>query len=239
MTTTSPYFDLQGALTAQKNLIMELSGGITDFTTLGNIRNSYVQLGQDMSNSIAPFILTKYDQINNIVTTETDRVNRKQQSVQQLVDSQKRLISLNNNYIERTKIYVKVVIFLVLIVLLLIILRRVGVSETIFTITAAICISAFFIYCLNQYYLLSSRDNLDFNSLNNPAPNVLNSSQVQQKVLDARSKTSQGGNIFSSIDLGQCIGSNCCSTDTVWDVSSQMCIRESFTPSEFDSYSRY
>jgi hypothetical protein len=67
--------------------------------------------------------------------------------------------------------------------------------------------------------MISSRDKMDFDKIATTSPKILSTSEIAAQLKENQTS----GDILGSLNLGGCIGSSCCDTGTVWDISGQMC----------------
>jgi hypothetical protein len=205
--------------------------------------------------------------ITTIITNETERLNQKKQSVNDVLTSKERMIQLNTNYVERTahyqKMLIAVIIGLAIYLFIYLINKVVPIPDVIFSLILIVVFLVIGIYCFNVYLVIINRDPMDFSKINKPPPNKLTPAQIDNA--NASNAKSSDIDLLSILDANMCIGSSCCSLDTtVWDISSQKCIdkqeetfdtifkdqpvfrvvnqtvnTKTFTPSEFDTYSMY
>ena len=188
------------------------------------INDNLDMLNLDLSHNVAPAILSKQQDMKDIIDAETSRLQIKERSINELTDSKKRMIQLNNNFIERKEQYTKMLIAVVIGLAIFLFLRIIGLiipipGFLINTILIIIILTVLF-YCYRIYMVLLSRDKLDFEKINTTPPLVLSREQIQSN-LDANAKK---GNLLGTINLGLCQGSDCCDVGTEWDISNQHCI---------------
>lgn len=181
-------------------------------------------LNFDLSHNVAPAILSKQQDMKDIIDAETSRLQTKERSINELTDSKKRMIQLNNNFIERKEQYTKMLIAVVIGLAIFLFLRIIGlilpIPGFLMNIIFIIIILTVSFYCYQTYVILLSRDKLDFEKINTTPPLVLHREQIQSN-LDANVKK---GNLLGTINLGLCQGSDCCDAGTEWDVSNQHCV---------------
>jgi len=205
---------------------------------------------------------TDINTINTIINNETERLNQKKQSVNDILTSKERMIQLNTNYVERTaqyqKMLIAVIIGLAIYLFLYLINKVVPIPDVIFSLILIVVFLVIGIYCFNVYLVIINRDPMDFSKINKPPPNKSTPAQIDNA--NASNAKSSGVNLLPD-EANMCIGSSCCSLDTtVWDISSQKCIEKfdtmfkdqpvfrmvkqtantkTFTPNEFEAYSMY
>lgn len=210
--------------------------------------------------------LQKQTQMNAIIDDEKARLENKQKTLDDMIDSKERMIQLNSNFIARKQEYQKmmiaVIIGLAICIILYTINNFVPIPSVITTVILIITFAGVLIYCFSVYTVIANRDHMDFEKINMKSPIIPVDQQGQSK---ASSGGEMGTYLLDSLTAGMCIGSSCCSSDTVWDVSKGLCqpkgdgfepllkvnadsfnvVKQnnkspfSFTPNEFDHYSSY
>jgi hypothetical protein len=77
--------------------------------------------------------------------------------------------------------------------------------------------------------IIVNRDPIDYDKLNISPPPTLSSSQIQTAT-NANANISAGNmNLLGDLNILTCLGSSCCSTGTIWDVSAQLCLKDKDT----------
>lgn len=211
-------------------------------------------------NNVSDNTLQKQTQIDAIIKDEKARLENKEKTVNDMIDSKERMIQLNSNFIARKQEYQKMMIAVIIGLAICIILYTlnnfVPIPSVIITIILIITFAGVLIYCFSVYTIIVNRDHMDFEKINMKSPIIPVDQQGQSK----------GINLLSSLTAGMCIGSSCCSPTTVWDTSNNLCALkpigfesfepllkvnadsfnvvkqninspQSFTPNEFDNYS--
>jgi len=208
---------------------------------------------------------SSYNKFTDIIKDETDRLNKKKQSVNDVLTSKERMIQLNTNYIERNaqyqKMLIAIIIGLAVYIVIYLISKIIPIPNIVFTLILIITFTVIFIYCFNIYLVIVNRDPMDFDKINKPPPVTLTATQIN-KALESNIAGSSTGNsdLLANLNMGNCAGSSCCSTGTVWDISAQLCVEgfksmsmdepvyrvvnqtintKIYTPNEFDNYSIY
>jgi hypothetical protein len=210
-------------------------------------------------------ILASQTAMQGIVNAENNRLLTKKSSIEDALQSQQRMIALNQNYSSRYNQYVimviTVVIALVLFLGITMIQRNMENPPTgLFTFLTIIILGSAAIYILMVYYNMTGRSNMNFDEINISAPVALSPAHVQAK-LDAATAAGnlQGGAVASDA----CVGAACCAGTSHWDVSGQFCTSpfttmdqaysqnqaygqrdinkqvNSFSDSEYSSYGQY
>jgi hypothetical protein len=215
------------------SLAKEISDLINSFTSTTQIV-SPAKLAEDISNSnIGDAVLAKQYDMQKIVKNENIRLNNKQTSINDAITSKKRMIQLNNNFIERKlqyqKMLIAIIIGLAIYFAMYIIDRFLPIPDAIFFLILIVTFIGIGIYCFNIYLIIINRDLMDFNKLNIAPPFTILSTQAQDA---SNAQLSNGAmDLLGNLKMS-CLGSSCCSTGTIWDVSAQLCINnnDGFTP---------
>lgn len=192
------------------------------------------QLARDISNNnIGDAVLAKQHAMQEIIKNENIRLNKKQESINDAITSKKRMIHLNNNFIERKtqyqKMLIAIIIGLAIYFILYVIDRYLPIPDAIFFLILFITFIGIGIYCFNIYLIIINRDRMDFDKLYIIPPVTISSTQSQDA---SNGQLSNGSmDLLGNLNLS-CLGSACCSSGTTWDISAQLCIKnnEAFTP---------
>jgi septal ring factor EnvC (AmiA/AmiB activator) len=231
-----------------------------------NIRNLYKGLNSGSLNTND--LLIKQKEIINIIKSEQNRLNEKKQSVDNALEGQNRLITLNNSYRMRYAEYIKIIIIIVIFLSIFI-----GVSlarkyipffpEFIYNMTIILLVPICAIAVYYKYTQIISRNRLDYDELDLKPPTMLTDEDKLKEKVAEKANILKSGNLLGGLE--GCIGSQCCSGNTIWDSGNSLCVtapRSGFTtinyalingeldfrlndgcnkpysPSEFDKYTR-
>ena len=221
------YVDINGLLKIQNDYLQNspiLNGSVSTGThpQIDNLKTQITNLQSSVANSSEP-ILTHQNDISNILNKETTRLTSKKDSIDNALTTQKRMIQMNNSDGKKNAEYIKMIVggvFVLAIIIVLIFLTRIfPFINGIAVLIVVLLISGFIIFCIHKYYVISSRDKMDFDKLYMPQSNTLTS--TQKNAILAQNQNS--GNLLGSLDIGACMGSSCCDVGTVWDISGQVC----------------
>lgn len=152
--------------------------------------------------------LAKQDDMIDIIDKEQKRLQDKQDSIDQAVENQKRIIYFNDNSRKIYSAYLNILITIAVVLGAIFIVRILYlnfagfVPEFIFTITMIIVVSIGLMIVYKLYIGIRSRDNYNFDELNLTAPHFAPPS----------STSSPAGFGFGSF-VG-CVGSQCCTPAT-------------------------
>jgi len=260
--TVTPFYGyVSGIFDIQRFFINDVNAAAsTDISAgLQTVVADLKDLSSNNLNDVNVGILTKIDDVNQIITNEQTRLKKKEESINEIEESKMRMITLNNNYAEKKKYYTKMLIALAIGLALCLTLFIVGMYVPIPLVVNVLFIAVVFaivsIYCLKKYMFIATRNSIHFDQANINPPRAASTQTTNQQNVTGDPASSNNNGTYESIDSGAlstCVGSLCCSTGTVWDVSGQKCFpnKESFTgfsskevqefsPCEFDSYSAY
>jgi len=168
--------------------------------------------------------VTNQSDVMNMMEGENTRLLNKQQTIDQAVENQKRIIYFNDNSRKISSAYLYIVITIVATLGMIFLLRLIYfyfgayLPNMLFNILMAIFISGGLIVIYNIYKGIQARDHYNFDELNLNAPSF-----------GAPGSTPPGSGLNIN---GQknCIGRACCTdpTDllpgTVWDSSKGLCV---------------
>ena len=175
-------------------------------------------------------ILTRQNDVKNIVEHETDRLNAKKAHVDGVLFSQKRELDLNESHRLKHRYYLYIFIILVCAMVAYILVAKLRESLTfipdmVFDIMVilTIIIPGFLIYFTIMD--IRRRDHMDFSKLNLHAPKQ----RSEEEINAAREKAVKDGDLSALTKL--CSGEECCpapedgsSADVNWNPNTGRCI---------------
>jgi len=167
--------------------------------------------------------------LDDIIKREQQRLNAKQQTVDDALFQQTRLQTLNNSYRLRYKHYLYMLMIVIVMLVLIIVLNRLGKSLSIIPeavvdmlYVAVIAGGGFMLY----FALLDMRrrDHMDFEKVKLKAP--AENRTAAEEGTARRTMISEGDLLGLSLD---CVGKDCCpeegnSAQTIWDEEQNKCI---------------
>jgi hypothetical protein len=226
-----PLFDLTGVFQAQKNYVSNLPNRPDTDTTVANsltkVQTNLDGLFNDFTNSsgTSAAILDHQTQMDNVVTTELDRLQKKKTNVDLAIEGQKRMVQLNDSYRKKYSYYVKVIILIIAFLVIFVALTMISsylpfIPSYIFDIfyfllTVTLVFTIYFIY-LDIIW----RDNMNFDELTFTPPNITDPAAVAA----AQQQSSKLGNLLGTINVIGCVGNNCCDPATaIWDAGNSVC----------------
>ena len=189
------------------------------------------------------------EKVNEIVTTENEKLLEKKKIVDIQIQSKDRLRNLNNSTRKRGEHITRIVIVFVIVLSIYTFLRIASETFTIvpsfvFDIPNFIVVAVGIVYIFTIFTDMYSRDHLYYDKYNFGHPTVDSPEEVQKKQAQSKQDLSQA-----------CIGAACCPGDVVgtpvYDASLNLCVLKqdtftsmpyqiqptpSNTPNEFDQY---
>jgi hypothetical protein len=186
-----------------------------------------------VNNSSSQFLSNQND-IAQIINSENAEINDKLAHVNGNVTTKKRVLELNESSRLRTAAYTSI---LLILIFGLASFAFIAILSKTFTVVPEIVYDVAIVlvicYCaFNAYYKyldIVNRDNLNFNEINQPEPEILTPAQIAKQ----RNKAAYHGDLLGSLNLKQCLGESCCADGTVWDQMAGMCVLpEDLTPTD-------
>jgi hypothetical protein len=188
-------------------------------TNLDRLKTAYVTAGGSDST-----ILTKQSDVLELVNTENDRLNAKKTTIDQALDGQKRLISLNDSYRLKYTEYIKMLIIIIVALVIWAILSKLSaigiLPDALYAILLIILVTLAVLLCYYIYLDILSRNKMNFNELNIPPPKKLTPDEIKQ----SQEAAAKSGNLLGTINFDGCVGSECCSDGSKWDAGNSVCI---------------
>lgn len=260
MPEQTPFFDLTGAFQAQKNYVANLPNRPDTDTsvssTLASVQTNLDNLYTDFvsASGTSSSVLDHQTQMENVVTTELNRLKKKKENVDLAIESQNRMVKLNDSYRKKYSYYVKIIITIIVFLCIFIFINLLSSYFPLlsyvfdifyFFLAVTLVFTIYFIY-LDVIW----RDNMNFDELAFNPPNITDTNALAQQ----RAQASKLGNLLDSIDVIGCVGEKCCDPETtVWDSQKYICKPKpsAFTtlrgtdevkpnsPSEFGGYAMY
>ena len=231
-----PYVDLNGVLNIQQDYLGNLSASDPKSAAVINqIQQNLSHMYTDYAaaNASTDSTLTRQQDVIDIVNSEKNRLQAKQQGVDNAAFGQKRAVELNNSNRLRQNSYTNLLIILIITLSLFVGIMIASnyltfVPQVVFDILSIIVISVGIYIALYSFLDIQSRNNMDFNQLN--LPGLKNSTAGNTIAAGAGSST----NLITG-STG-CVGSDCCGPKTNWDQENSICV-QGFTTMSF-SYNK-
>lgn len=170
-------------------------------------------------------LLRQQDTVKEILEVETDNLQRKYDSYEQISKTREREAFLKKNSSSRLKQYNYFIMVIVFTIALLLVLSHVDkfdiVSEGYTTFLRVLIIALSLLWCYSILRQLQMRDPLDYDKLYLEKPRVDSDEEVERK----RKLAEQKGELLDSVNNLICSGGSCCDPDTtVWDSEKMLCV---------------
>lgn len=231
--SNTPYIDINGIYDTQKNLLDQIRNQPNiDPQKIKDIQDKLDKANADLSKSktTSGNLHTEQSKMLNIVNVEKERLEKKKQSIDNALDGQKRLITLNDSYRLRNNDFSYILVawtlcFTALIALSIIRRNFPIIPSVLIDILFIICLSAAIYVSYTKYLDISNRDRIYYNEINLDSPNILTPEQIAKQTADAqqKAKNSSAANLLSTINVGGCVGPLCCSGESYWNPDLAIC----------------
>jgi hypothetical protein len=224
------YFDLPGLINIQSNYLTDLSknyynNAIDVAVDVNPLQKNLI----DVSNSYAladqssTAILTDQSNVMQIINSEQDRLNQKQELIKQMEQENKRKVLLNDTYrkkkVQYSKIMIVIIIALLIIIAITFISKIFPIPEGFLSFLYILDIAIALIVCFNLYTDITMRDYINYDEIYIPPPTIDGSGNVIGNNKDVPS-------LWSSMQFG-CYEAACCADGTVYDDKLKMCVMPS------------
>jgi hypothetical protein len=165
-----------------------------------------------MSNTFYTEVSNLNTLVKNIYEKEADRVEKRKQGINDMMVSQKRLISLNQSYTSKMKKYgymISIIAF-ALVIIIMIIHFRYLLPSLLADLGIVIAIAGAIIWAYLIYVDIQNRDKIDFDELAIDSSSLVNPANIDKQNTDAGNEGDISA-LSSNAALGAgCIGSACC-----------------------------
>ena len=213
--------DLTGLLNIQKDYVYDLSAIATNELPVSNYVNDLQdhlgRLYNDYSSSdiTSQAVIDNQAKIANIVNSEQSRLEAKKTEINNQIESQGRLIELNNSYRKRQEAYLYIIfilIFSLIIIAILLKLKSVIPYPIICEVLLIIVLVFDFIYISKLLWNIFNRDRMNYDNISFKPPSDSNRNSSD---LTGNSNVMTGGLL--------CLGQACCEGNTVWNENAKKC----------------
>jgi hypothetical protein len=165
-----------------------------------------------MSNTFYTEVSNLNTLVKNIYEKEAVRVEKRKQGINDMMVSQKRLISLNQSYTSKMKKYgymISIIAF-ALVIIIMIIHFRYLLPSLLADLGIVIAIAGAIIWAYLIYVDIQNRDKIDFDELAIDSSSLVNPANIDKQNTDAGNEGDISA-LSSNAALGAgCIGSACC-----------------------------
>jgi hypothetical protein len=197
-------------------------------TKVANIKNQLNLLNSSFNNidksNDKNTVNYQHDMIK-IVDAEKERLLLKKQQVDSELDSKKRGIMMNESYRERFQQYTRMVIVIIFTLAIFIALIFIGstftfIPDYVITVLSLIVLIGGIFYAYFILVDVNARDKINYSELDLNGPYILSPEEIKKK----SENNAKQGILFDSMNLGTCVGENCCSDGLTWDQEKQQCV---------------
>jgi len=230
--TSSPHFDLNSMLNLQKFYAHDLTkikinpGPAGDDANDNAIKGLTAKLNSMSTNvsdsqAQAHAVLFKQKIVNNILETESDRLDAKKANIDTAMQGQKRMIALNNNYQKRYAAYTKIMIAITVGLVIYIFMDRLMalmpfIPELVFYIIIIVILGGIIFYCYLVWIDVKRRELTNFDEIALPAPDLSGTPTASSSTTPSTTPSGAGGP-GSKTDYDGCVGQDCCGYDAEGD----------------------
>jgi hypothetical protein len=195
--------------------------GLSDSDT-GNLYN-----GLNATTINTNDVLIKQKDMIQIIDNENNRLQEKKQNVDNALEGQQRLITLNNSYRLRYADYIKILIIITISISIYVFvsLARKYIPffpEVIYNITLILLIPITIIVLYYKYIELISHNKLYYDELEFTPPKMLSEEDKLKEKVAYKTNLLKSGDILGGLE--GCVGAQCCSGNTIWDSGNSVCV---------------
>lgn len=234
MSTQASPTDLTGLFKIQKDYLLRLVQDSNDGNEVGDLNKKLTTIQDQLDKLYTDFkeknisstaVLDKQRETSLIINDEKARLEEKKQGIDNALIGKQRAVALNDSYrlklTQITRIKITIVITLAICILLILLGRRYpAFPSIIITLLILIAVAVGTIYSLFLYSEISSRSKINYNELDLGGPKILS----PEEEAAAQVSAGKAGNLLGTINPQGCVGSDCCSKDTVWDKIKSKCV---------------
>lgn len=165
-----------------------------------------------MSNTFYTEVSNLNTLVKNIYDTELERVDKRKQGINDMMISQKRLISLNQSYTSKMKKYgymVSIIAF-ALVITIMIIQFRYLLPSLLADFGIIIAIAGAIIWAYLIFADIQNRDKIDFDELAIDSSSLVNPANIDKDNADAGNAGDISALASNSLLGAGCVGPTCC-----------------------------
>lgn len=172
-------------------------------------------------------VLTKQKQVNNILTSEINRLTVKKGQIDNAQQGQMRVLMMNESYRKRQAEYTKLIIAVVFVFALVIVMRYMRVffnvlPDAVYTLLHILLFASVIIYSMITYVNVNSREKINFDRLDLPGPKTESTADF-----DKRNEAAKlAGDLLGVSNSNLCKGAACCTAGaSEWNLNDQKCVK--------------
>ena len=155
------------------------------------------------------------DLVKNVYNIENQRLQNRKQGIDDMITSQKRLVSLNQSYTSKMKKYAFIIgiIAFSLVFTVMIIVFRSLISPIFADFSIVVVIAGAIIWCYLIFIDIQKRDKIDFDEIASDSSSLVNPANIEQRNNAAANMGDISTLQNNLISQAGCIGRQCCPTD--------------------------
>lgn len=170
-------------------------------------------------------VLSDQSNVKKLVKKEKQRLDHKQEQIDEAKESQSRMLNLNDSYRKKYAAYLKIIIVLTIVLVVVWIFRLLPdyltfIPSIIFDIVIIIALFLGFVIMYFQYQEIQTHNPLNYDELNYAGP------EFKLIGIPTGTPTPTPGSGFGPFG---CIGPQCCGPNTTWDEEKAVCINNDGT----------
>lgn len=176
-------------------------------------------------------VLSDQSNVKKLVTKEKQRLDHKQEQIDEAKESQSRMLNLNDSYRKKYAAYLKIIIVLTIVLVVVWIFRLLPdyltfIPSIVFDIVIIIALFLGFVIMYFQYKEIQTHNPLNYDELNYAGP------EFKLIGIPTGTPTPTPGSGFGPFG---CIGPQCCGPNTTWDEEKAVCVNNDGTEASSSS----
>lgn len=188
---------------------------------LSDMQDNLMQINDSMGvlNDGMKNVLSDQINVKDLVQRENQRLEHKQEQIDEARESQNRMLNLNDSYRKRYSAYLKIIAVLTIVLVIVWLMRLLPnylpfIPSIVFDIVVIIVVFLGFVVMYFQYKEIQKHNPLNYDELNYPGP------EFKKIGIPTSTPTPTPGTGFGPFG---CIGPQCCGPNTVWDEKNAVC----------------
>lgn len=183
-------------------------------------------------------LLAQQTAVQNSLNEIKTSLNTQKSIVDATLVGQKRAVLLTDSSAKRTTQYTKIIIVVVIALVVSILLSVLSsflpfIPSFVIDVIQITIIAVAIIYGFLLYNDAQNRDKINYDELATPTITVPSEMDISANMIKARAS----GDLLGSVNLGTCVGFNCCSPGTTWDQGNSVCMPGNTITSAFTTIS--
>jgi hypothetical protein len=234
MASSTPYVDVAGLIDIQKKYLANLRTNAEEPAIVAaeivDINKNIDNIGVALSHNSSAYILSGQKTVYDIVHREQDRLNSKKDSVETATHGQNRLIELNTNYKKRYNAYTNIIIIgivtLVLFIFILFLRKIPIIPPIVLNVATVIIFTASTLMCGRIFVDINTRDSIYYDKLDTNNVFMKKPASILADISNNTTGVMGVNGNFNNLNFntGFCYGATCCSGNTFWDATNDVCV---------------